>query len=148
MNYTTSYEPVGLLNEVNKILEQAIIPRHKIDSSHVTSKPWIPHVDIKEEKNQFVILADLPGVDKKDVNISMENTMLSITGTRNEDAEEVKSTYYRIERVRGNFQRQFTLPETADSSNIEAKMSNGILKIYIPKKESLSRLIEIKDGEE
>lgn len=148
MSYITRYEPISLLNEVNKMIEQAIRPTGKSDTSYVETSQWVPAVDIKEDKKQFVILADLPGVDKNNINISMENNILTIKGSRPEPTKEEQNSYCRTERVRGNFHRQFTLPDTADESKIEAKAEKGILEIIIPKKEmAQSRLIKIQSND-
>lgn len=148
MNYITRYEPISLLNEVNRIIEQAIRPTGKTDTSYIETSQWIPTVDIKEDKQQFVILADLPGVDKNNINISMENNILTMKGARPETTKEEQNSYCRTERVRGNFHRQFTLPDTADESRIEAKVQNGVLEIIIPKKEAAQpRLIKIRSDE-
>ena len=132
MSYITRYEPYNLLN---KFLEQTFRPLTNSDTSNIETSQWMPAVDIKETKKQFVIEADLPGVDKKNVNISMENNTLTIQGSREEEKKEEDQHYYRTERVRGSFYRRFTLPDTADSEKIAAKMVKGILEITIPKKE-------------
>lgn len=148
MAYITRYEPVSLLSEVNKIINQAFQPRENTDTSNIETSQWVPAVDICEDKGGFKIVADLPGIDKKDVNISMENNILTIKGTRSEEKTEEKDNYYRVERVRGSFYRRFTLPDTADGSKIQAKMQKGVLEIHIPKKEvAQPRLINIVDGE-
>lgn len=148
MSYITRYEPISFLNEVNKMIEHAIRPTNKTDSSYIETSRWIPAVDIKEDKKQFVILADLPGVDKNDINISMENNILTIKGSRPEETTGEQISYCRSERIRGNFHRQFTLPDTADESNIEAKVQKGVLEITIPKKETAKpRLIQIQSDE-
>lgn len=146
MNYITRYEPISLLTEVNKIIEQAMRPTNKTDTSYIETSQWIPAVDIKEDKKQFVIFADLPGVDKNNINISMENNILTLKGSRTEATKEEQNNYCRTERVHGNFHRQFTLPDTADESKIEAKVQNGVLEIIIPKKEAAQpRLIKIQN---
>ena len=145
MSYISRYEPTTILNEVNKLLEQSFRPMRNMDSSNIETSQWIPAVDIKEEKNQFLIFADLPGIDKNDVNISMENNILTIKGSRSEEEKDESKQYFRIERVRGSFYRRFTLPDTADGAKIEAKIQKGVLHIIIPKKETAqSRLIEIQ----
>ena len=94
---------------------------------------WAPAVDIVEEKDRFVLRADVPGVAASDIDVSMEDGVLSISGERHtekhEDAEGVK----RFERVSGKFYRRFTLPETADAEGIAARSANGILEVSIPK---------------
>lgn len=148
MSYISRYEPTTILNEVNKLLEQSFRPTRNMDSSNIETSQWIPAVDIKENKNQFLILADLPGIDKNDVNISMENNILTIKGSRAEEVNEETNQYFRVERVRGSFYRRFTLPDTADGGKIEAKIQKGVLQIIIPKKETAqSRFIEIQTEE-
>jgi HSP20 family protein len=148
MSYLARYEPRVFLNEVNNIIEQAFAPLANSDTSNFETSQWTPAIDIKEEANQFVIYADLPGVDKEDVNISMENNSLTIKGSRNLTPKGEMENYFREERVRGNFYRRFTLPETADDSKIEAKIKKGVLEVVIPKKEiAQPRLIKIRDDD-
>ncbi|MDJ0904762.1 MAG: Hsp20/alpha crystallin family protein [Woeseiaceae bacterium] len=94
---------------------------------------WAPAVDIVEEKDRFILRADVPGVAREDIDVSMEDGILTISGERHtekhEDAEGVK----RFERVSGKFYRRFTLPETADAEGIAARNANGILEVSIPK---------------
>lgn len=145
MNYIARCEPASLVNEVNKIIEHAFRPLANSDTSNIETSQWTPAVDIKEEKNQFYILADLPGVDKDEVNISMENNVLTITGQRFSEKKDEKINYFRVERTKGNFHRRFTLPDSVDGTKIEAKMKNGVLEIVIPKKEAAQpRLIKIQ----
>lgn len=145
MNYIARYEPVSLVNEVNKIIEHAFRPLANSDTSNIETSQWIPAVDIREEKNKFIILADLPGVDKNDVNISMENNILTIKGHRFDENKDEKNNYFCVERMKGNFYRRFTLPDTIDGSKIEAKIQKGVLEITIPKKEAAQpRLIKIQ----
>lgn len=132
MSYIMHHKPTALLNEVNKIIEYAF----KQHSSDIKTNQWIPAADMKEEKNQFIVLLDLPGIDKNNINISTENNVLIIKGSRIENANTDENNYFRIERVKGNFHRRFTLPEAADVTKIEAKMQKGVLEIFIPKKET------------
>jgi HSP20 family protein len=106
---------------------------------------WRPAVDIREEENRFVILADLPGVDPKDIDITMEQGVLSIKGERVSDKEESHEGYKRVERVRGTFYRRFSLPDSADAERIEAKGKDGVLEIVLPKLEKeQARRISVK----
>ena len=99
----------------------------------VSAADWRPAVDIVEEKARFVLRADLPGVDREAIDVSMEDGFLTITGERaTEDRTEVDGIE-RYERVSGRFYRRFSLPETADADGITARMQNGILTIEIPK---------------
>ncbi len=138
------YEPHTLLNEIDRLLGKKIRLTSDEDTSNVETSHWIPAIDIKEDSEKFSILADLPGIDKKDICISMENNVLTIKGDRIDEAKEEKENYKRIERVRGSFYRRFTLPDTADGDKIEASMKKGVLEITIPKREvAKSKLINI-----
>lgn len=141
MSYATIYRPFNLLNEFNKFLEQSSAS----DTSNIDTSQWVPAVDIKEDSNQFVIFADLPGLERENIQVAMENNILTIKGERTEESKDLQKNYSRIERVRGSFYRRFTLPDTADGSKIYAKMKNGVLEVVIPKKEIVQpRLIEVQ----
>jgi HSP20 family protein len=105
-----------------------------VDRMHRDSnRNWVPAVDIFEETERFVVRADVPGVNPADIEVNMDNGVLSVAGERlSEDRSEVDGVS-RFERVSGRFQRRITLPETADADGIKAKSSNGILEISIPK---------------
>jgi len=109
-------------------------PWSLVDRMHRDStRNWVPAVDIFEEKERFVVRADIPGVNPADIELNMDDGVLSVAGERpGEDRSEVDGVS-RFERVSGRFQRRFTLPESADADGIKAKSSNGILEISIPK---------------
>jgi len=94
---------------------------------------WVPAVDIVEEKNRFVLRADVPGVAAENIEVSMEDGILSVSGERNIEVEDDSPGVRRFERVSGRFYRRFSLPDTADAENIAAKCANGILEVSIPK---------------
>ena len=115
------------------------------DEANVATASWAPSVDISENDNAFTILADIPGVDPKDIEISMDKGVLSIKGERKSEKVEEKENYRRVERQRGQFYRRFTLPDSADAEKIEAKSEHGVITITIPKQEvAVSRRIEVK----
>ncbi|MCD6046140.1 MAG: hspA 7 [Gammaproteobacteria bacterium] len=150
MNRFLQYEPYSVLNDINRLFEKKFFPQTagSTDSSSLETSQWSPAVDVKEAKDKFTIKVDLPGIDKKNVTISMEKGVLSIQGERIEEKKEEDINYYRVERVCGRFHRCFSLPQTANEENISAHMSNGVLEITIPKKEiAKSKAIEIKDSE-
>lgn len=106
---------------------------------------WSPAVDVREEAQAYLVDADIPGVDPKDIEVTLENGVLTIRGERREEHKEERENYHRVERFSGSFSRRFTLPDAADSDGVEAGMDNGVLKIRIPKKEqAVSRRIEIR----
>ena len=131
----TRYEPWGILNQLQKELERAY--EGDANESSVSTAEWAPAVDIKEEAERFVLLADIPGVKPEEINISMEDGVLTITGEKNTEAETEKDGYKRVERTYGSFYRRFTLPDTADADAISAKSNHGVLEIVIPKRETV-----------
>lgn len=113
-------------------------------ASNVATSDWVPVVDIKEEKDRFVLNADLPGVKREDIDITMEDGVLSIRGDRRLEEVKEEGEYKRIERAYGTFYRRFSLPDTADPDNISARSEDGVLEVVIPKRESVKpRRIEI-----
>jgi HSP20 family protein len=94
---------------------------------------WVPAVDIIEDKDQFLLRADVPGVIPEDVEISMDAGVLTVSGVRNAEVHGENTDLKRTERLTGRFSRRFTLPETSDADRVTAKISNGILEIVIPK---------------
>ncbi|MBX3725210.1 MAG: Hsp20/alpha crystallin family protein [Xanthomonadales bacterium] len=115
------------------------------DQSDVVTSQWAPRVDIKEETGRFVILADIPGVDPKDIEISMEKGILSIRGERGSEKVEETERFTRMERSRGLFYRRFALPDSADAEGIRATGRHGVLEIVIPKRpETTPRRISVE----
>lgn len=116
------------------------------DQSNVATSEWSPHVDIKEDAKQFTITADVPGVAPQDIDITMENGVLTLKGQREaQQSEEAKDgSYSRIERHSGSFYRRFSLPDTANSEDVHAKTKHGVLTICIPKQaQKVARKISI-----
>jgi HSP20 family protein len=132
------YEPMGLLEQLRREMERMYGDRGSSDEANIaTASDWVPAVDIKEEKECFIIKADLPGIDPKDIEIHAEGGMLTIRGERESEKKENRSGYKRIERTYGSFFRRFTLPDTADTDKITAKGNNGVLEIRVPKQEKV-----------
>ena len=104
------------------------------DQSNVVTSQWMPRVDIKEETDRFLIFADIPGVEPGDIEIHMENGILTIKGERRSEAREQRDQYSRVERSHGLFYRRFALPDSANPDQISADGQNGVLEISIPKK--------------
>ena len=132
------YEPGSLYNqlqnEINRLFESRVGPAGE-DSSNVVTSHWMPAVDIREEKDRFVLYADVPGVDPKDIEVTMENGVLTIRGERKLESEEEREGYKRTERARGTFYRRFSLPDSADPERVSARGKNGVLEVTIPKHE-------------
>ena len=96
---------------------------------------WRPVVDISETPKHYVIKVELPEVDKEDVDVTVENGLLTISGERRYENEEEDETRHRVERMYGRFSRSFALPPDIDEQAISAKTRNGLLKVRIPKTE-------------
>lgn len=92
-----------------------------------------PHIDVRENDKHFEISAELPGLNKDDFKLSVENNVLTLEGQKKYENEEKKDNYYRSERRYGAFRRQFRLNDSVDASKISADYKNGILKIEVPK---------------
>lgn len=96
---------------------------------------WSPRVDVEETAEAIVVHADLPGIDKKDLKVNLENNLLTIRGERKAEREEKGKNYYRSERAFGTFQRTFTVSERVKSDSIKADYKNGVLTVTLPKAE-------------
>lgn len=136
------YEPVSMLNRLQG--EIGSLFGHALDDVSSAASAWSPAVDIKEEDNRYLITADLPGVKAEDVNITLEQGVLTIEGSRASETSEERQGYRRVERYRGQFARHFALPDTADSEQVDATLKDGVLEVVILKKESSKpRRIEV-----
>jgi HSP20 family protein len=125
------YEPWALVSRFHQQLDQAL---NKTDGTTEATVSWIPHVDIREEAERFVVSADVPGVDAKDIEITAEKGVLTVRGQRAATQKSEADGYTRIERASGSFLRRFTLPESADAEAIKAAHVNGVLELSIPKR--------------
>ncbi|NOX93147.1 MAG: Hsp20/alpha crystallin family protein [Gammaproteobacteria bacterium] len=132
------YDPWRKLQQLQREMGSLFDPRLNTDndSASMATSDWVPAVDIKEEDNRFLIVADVPGVEPDDIEVHMENGVLSIKGERHEERKEEKEGYKRVERTYGSFHRRFNLPDTADAEGITAKSRNGSLEVSIPKRET------------
>jgi HSP20 family protein len=134
------YEPWALVSRFQRQLDRAL--SEFADSSSVS---WIPHVDVREETDRFVVTADLPGVEGKDIDITADQGVLTIKGERRSEKKSSKDGYERVERAAGTFLRRFTLPESADLEAIKATHVNGVLEVAIPKlTQAQPRRIEVQ----
>lgn len=135
------YEPNSLLTGLRKQLvrlgEPDFFPALWEEDNNIATSSWMPQVDVKEENDRYVFLADIPGVNPKDIEVTSENGALTIKGERKIDKDEEREGYRRIERSRGSFYRRFNLPESVDTDKINARSNNGVLEITIPKTEKV-----------
>ena len=124
------YQPWGAFGLVDRLLAGQGI---RYAAGTDTAADWVPSVDVKEEAERFLIHADVPGVDPKDIEVSMEDGILTLSGERKSENREEGEGWTRVERLSGKFLRRFTLPDTADAEGISAKGEHGVLEIVIPK---------------
>ncbi len=127
------FEPWTFVDLLHRDLDRMVGARRGVGDDQSPVADWVPAVDIIEEKDRFVLRADVPGVKTEDIEVAMDNGILSVSGERHAIAPSDDSGVQRIERATGRFLRRFTLPDTADSEGISAKSSNGILEVVIPK---------------
>lgn len=113
----------------------------------LSESSWMPLVDIKEDSEQFSIKADVPGVKAKDVSVFIDdNHRLVLKGERHSESRDEKDSFVRIERSSGSFYRAFALPDNIDTDSIQAKVSDGLLNVVIPKKQkAASREIPVSE---
>ena len=101
------------------------------------SSAWQPSVDIKETKDDFVLMAEVPGMSKNDIKINISENTLTIKGEKKEEKKEADHNFHRVERKYGSFQRSFTLPTQIQGDKVKASYKDGVLSITMPKKEEV-----------
>jgi HSP20 family protein len=119
-------EPWHLLNRLNRDLDGFL-------GAPSTEVAFIPAVDVHEEKDRFVVKADLPGVAPADIEVTAEKGVLTLRGERKAEKRDSAEGYERLERVSGSFTRRFALPENVQAEAIKAKFAHGVLEVAIPK---------------
>jgi HSP20 family protein len=144
MNSITRWDPFrnlsSLQEQVNRLFETSF--KANTDKSALTA--WAPAVDIYETENELVIKADLPDVAEKDIDVRIENNMLTIRGERKFEESVKEDNYLRVERAYGSFSRSFSLPNTVNTEAIQASYKDGVLKIELPKRaESKPKQVKI-----
>jgi HSP20 family protein len=135
------WEPVRELgtiqNEMNRLFNTFFeSPAGGPGNGLQTLRRWIPAMDLVETNEDFVLRADLPGLSESDVNIELEDNVLTVSGERKAEHEERKEGYYRVERASGSFSRSLTLPEGVDPESVKASFDRGVLEVRIPKPEA------------
>jgi HSP20 family protein len=140
------FRDLSILQErMNRVFEDAAGRGWKGEDPSPTTS-WSPAVDIYETENEIMVQAELPGIDRKDIALQLENNVLTLKGERRFEKETRQENYHRIERSYGGFSRAFTIPTIVDEEKIKADYKDGILKIELPKKEQVKSK-QIKIGE-
>jgi HSP20 family protein len=140
------WRPFGELNPFRKEMER-LWNRFLGETpfARTFNEMWSPSVDISETKDDFVVKAELPGLEAKDVNVSISGNVLTIKGEKKAEEEEKDEHYHRVERYSGSFQRVFQLPSGVKADKVEASFDKGVLKVTLPKvEEAKKKEIEVK----
>jgi HSP20 family protein len=134
----------SLQDEVNRLFSTNL-NRAFGDDEGIARGAWNPTVDIYENKDQIVIEAELPGMNRDDFDLSFENNIITLRGERRFEKKDENDNYHRVERSYGSFTRSFTLPPTVSGEGITAEYRNGVLRVTLPKREEVkARRIEIQ----
>lgn len=146
IKYDPFRELRSLQDEVNRLFNTGV--SRSGNGEDIVRGEWSPSVDIFENKDKIVLEAELAGMKPEEVDISIENNIISLRGERKFEKNEETENYHRVERAYGSFVRSFTLPRTVVSDEAEASFDNGVLSITLPKREEAkARKIEIKGVE-
>ena len=127
------FEPWSIVDLLHRDLNRIANRPYAGETDDSPVANWVPAVDIVEEKDRFVLRADVPGVNPADIDVAMDAGILTISGVRQAEDREQHDGLYRYERSSGRFHRRFSLPETADAESITARSKDGILEVTIPK---------------
>lgn len=146
IKYDPFRELRGLQDEMNRLFNVGLT--RSGNQEDIVRGAWSPSVDIFENKDKIVIEAELAGMKPEDVDVSIENNVITLRGERKFEKNEESENYHRVERSYGSFTRSFTLPRTVISDEADASFENGVLSITLPKREEAkARKVEIKGVE-
>jgi HSP20 family protein len=144
LNPDSLRELENLSKQLSNMVERRNVSRGDSQEA-MASADWAPLVDIVESESEFLLLAELPGVNKNEVKVSIEKGILTLTGQRGQDNESRGLRHHRIERAYGKFARSFAVPESVDEQKLSAEFRDGLLKIHLPKAEKAKpRSVEIR----
>lgn len=144
MRFNPTRDLLNFEREVNRLFNSFGIPKKDVEEE-LENAVWSPLTDISEDKDNFFLKLDLPGVPKEEVKISYNNGQLCISGERKQEKEEKDKTYHRVERTYGKYYRSFTLPKEIKVNDISAEFKDGQLSVVIPKAEEIKpKELEIK----
>jgi HSP20 family protein len=132
------------MNRMNRLFRESYSPEDAL-----TTTSFAPPVDIYEDEHTITLKLEVPGIDEKDIDVSIENNTLTVHGERKIEKEEKEENFRRIERQYGSFTRSFTLPNTVDAGQVNANYDKGLLKISLAKKaEAKPKQIKVSVGSE
>ena len=131
MTYLTLHRPAGNLF---RLYNPFLAPR--LARTDVVTDKWTPSVDISETEENFEVRAELPGITKDDLHVSVKDNLLTLSGEKRQEEADDTENYRRVERRYGSFQRKFTLPREVKTDDIKAEYNDGVLTLSIPKPET------------
>jgi len=124
-----------LVDRFNRVFHRPLAQRYDREAD-MAAVEWTPSANISETKKEYLIKADLPEVKKEDVEVTVDQGLITIKGERRLETEEEDETHHRVESFFGSFSRSFSLPDDADEAGIEADSKDGVLRVRIPKTKS------------
>ncbi len=124
---------LGFQGRINPLFEDDFFKNWEKQKQAVSS--WAPSTDVIEAKEEYIFKMELPGLEKDQINIELDNNILTVKGEKKEETEEKGETYHRVERCNGSFSRSFNIPKNVDQKRIKANMKNGVLELHVPKVE-------------
>ena len=131
-----------LQDRMNRILRESFSPEGPEQA--LTTTNFTPLVDVYEDEHDITLKIDVPGIDEKDINVSIENNTLTVRGERRFEKDEKEENFHRVERMYGSFTNLFTLPNTVETGQVSAHYEKGVLKILLAKKaEAKPKLIKV-----
>jgi len=134
----------NIQNEMNRMFNSSL-SRWLDDEKGLLESAWSPAIDVHESTNDIVVMADLPGVTKDDIDVSVHGDLLTIKGEKKQEREEKDKDFVRTERFYGSFSKSITLPAEVDVAKVDANYKDGVLKLTLPKKEEAKpKQIQIK----
>ena len=127
---------VAVQDRLNRIFDEAVRGNPRVsEEDWALGGQWAPSVDIFEHEGNLVLKAELPGIEPKDVDVRVENNVLTLQGERKFESEVKREKYHRVERAYGTFSRSFTLPNVVDTEKIKAEYKDGVLQVTLPQRE-------------
>jgi len=140
MTELTLWRPFKELERIRKEMDNiwdTLFEKRPVRADGVSE--WMPSLDLSETKNSYIVNAEIPGIDPKDVEISLVDNVLTIKGEKKQEKQEENENYHLIERSYGSFTRSFRLPVQVQSDKVKATYKNGVLKITLPKTEEAKK---------
>jgi len=149
MTVLTRWDPfrefVTLQSRMNRLFSESQTGSGQEEA--LTTSTFAPAVDVYEDEHNVILKIEVPGIDEKDIDVTVENNTLAVHGERKFEKEEKEENFRRVERQYGSFTRTFTLPNTVDSEKVEANYDKGVLKIQLAKKaEAKPKQIKVNVG--